>query len=1396
MIMSRLNSKPGIVEILSVALLSASLCGASELESEFQREIRPILQNYCLDCHSTKSAKGDLDLERFTSLSIVLGESSVWQQVVEQVELGEMPPNDKKQPSPRDRDGLLKWVDGAMNEAARARAGDPGPVVLRRLNNAEYTYTIRDLTGVGSLNPAKEFPADSAAGEGFMNTGNSLVMSPSMLGKYLDAGKQVASHAVPLPDGFRFSSKATRADWTEEALTRIRQFYEGYSADTGADEVNLQGVIFSTNEGGRLPIERYLRATLLERERLAHGGSAFVSVAQAQGLSAKYLRSLWEVLNSPEPSLLLGGIRALWRDPGTDEHRLAAEIGEWQRALWKFASVGHIGKAGGPTAWMEPVNPLGTNQMIRLKLAPHEGESEVTVYLVAADAGDGNEGDHVLWRHPRIALPGRPDLLLRDSRDFIAEASARRSRLIGCTAKALAAIEELPEDASDAEVAAMAARHGLRADDLSTWRDCLGASASRSLDYLTNRIHGTAGYDFVNGWGTGSTPFLLANSSDESVRIPGNLKGRGVAVHPSPTRRIAVGWRSPMAVVAVVHAEVTHAHPGCGNGVEWFLDLRRGETRQRLAQGTAQGGRASRIGPVAELSLRKGDLLSLVIGPRDGNHACDLTELEFVIKDPVGGREWNLTRDISSDVLAGNPRPDQFGHEATWHFYTEALSGGSTDRVIPAGSLLAKWQSLPPGVEKRRAADNLQSLLLASPPADQSSADARLYREWRSLGGPLFAEIRLGSVEKAQPSEEETVWSLDPEDFGKGSADDASLVVRAPSVLEIRLPADLVAGAEFVVEGSLAAGVGAEGSVQLLAATQRPGAASGLITSETKVSSKAGLWTSDNRQISYDVPIIVNQSSEARKRIERDLNEFRRWFPAALCYTKIVPVDEVVTLTLYYREDHHLVRLMLDEADKARLDRLWDELHYISHDATKMVDVFEQIWQYATQDADPKVFDPLREPIRKAAAAFRQRLIDTQPEHVDALIAFAERAYRRPLVQAERSELRGLYRDLLAKELSHDDAFRVVLARILVAPAFLYRLEKSAPGLEAAPVTDHELATRLSYFLWSSMPDDELRAAADAGALRDEDELVRQAGRMLKDARVRRLATEFACAWVHVHDFESLDEKSERHFPTFTGLRGAMYEETILFFTHIFQRDASVLEIFNADYTFLNENLAKHYGIPGIVGGEWRIVDGIRKHSRGGILGHSAVLAKQSGASRTSPILRGIWVSETLLGEKLPRPPKDVPQLPEDETKETLTVRQLVEKHTSDPKCYGCHKRIDGYGFALEEFDAIGRARAQDVGGRPVDAHAMLFDGTTVTGFQGLTEYLMTKKQNVVLRQFCRKLLGYSLGRGVLLSDKPLIEEMERQLLTRGHRFNAALETIVRSRQFREIRGIKVAHQE
>ncbi len=1405
------------------------------LGQAYEGEIRQLVQRYCHECHSEKRTEADIDFKAFATWADVRKHPQTWQKVLTMLDSGQMPPKKARQPADAERARLQQWVSGYLTVEAEARAGDPGRVVLRRLSNAEYTYTLRDLTAIDSLDPAREFPGDGAAGEGFTNTGNALVMSPALLTKYLDAAKAVASHAVLLPDGFRFSPHTTPRDWTEEILAQIRQFYREFSDPRGGDKVNLQGVVFDTNQGGRLPLDRYFAATIADRESLLQGRKSMETVAREHGLNARYLATLWQSLVSRQPSLLLDGLRNRWRAARPeDAAALAALVAAWQKGLWRFTTVGHIGKVGGPKKWLEPVTPLIAKQEVRFKIPQSPDGGQVTLSLVASDAGDGNEHDFVVWQQPRLVAPGRPDLLLRDVREVTRDLAARRKRVFAVAARYLDAASVAAAAHGTADVEQLARKHGVESDALSAWLDYLGIGSGGSValgGHFTNKLTNASGYDFINGWGRSETPMLLANASDKPVRIPGNMKPHSVAVHPSPTLRAAVGWRSPVTATFRIDATITHAHPECGNGVTWSLELRRGATRQRLQSGIAQGSKEVKAGRIERLTIQSGDLVSLLIGPRDGNHACDLTAIELKLSSD-GGRTWDLAADVSSDVLAGNPHADRFGNQGIWHFYAEPDKGGSEPApVIPAGSVLARWQLAGDADEKRKLADLVQKLLTAGPPVVQDNPDAALYRQLASLGGPLFGKmprVRAGettengaranaaraNAKRQVAAMEEADWGLDPATFGKhpkgGAIDAASLWVHAPSVITVRLPGELCSGCELVTTGVLDPAAGALGSVQLEVVAGRPRHEPGLLPSQAMVTVANGQWTANNQRTSYATPIIVNENNATRQRIESAFDDFRRLFPAALCYTKIVPVDEVVTLTLFYREDDHLARLMLDQSQRSRLDRLWDELHYISQDALTQVDAFAQLMEYATQDADPKVFEPMRQPINDRAAAFRQHLLETQPKHLDALLAFAGRAYRRPLTEVESQDLRTLYGKMRKEGIPHDEAFRLVLARMLVAPAFLYRVEKPGPGAGQGPVSDWELASRLSYFLWSTLPDLQLRQVAASGRLHDPDTLVMEMRRMLRDPRTRRLATEFACQWLHIVDFDHLEEKSERHFPTFAGLKGAMYEESIQFFTDLFQNDGSVLDILNADYTFLNEPLAKHYGIPLRQASEragqpgsadprsgWRRVGGIKQFGRGGILGQATTLAKQSGASRTSPILRGNWISEVLLGERLPRPPKGVPLLPEDEAAtEGLTVRQLVERHSRDAKCAVCHRRIDPLGFSLEGFDAIGRRRDKDLGGRPIDTRVRAMDGAQFDGLDGLRAYLLTARGDAFLRQFCRKLLGYALGRSVQLSDQPLLALLQSELKAKNHHVVAAVEAIIRSRQFREIRGRETADDE
>ncbi len=606
---------------------------------------------------------------------------------------------------------------------------------------------------------------------------------------------------------------------------------------------------------------------------------------------------------------------------------------------------------------------------------------------------------------------------------------------------------------------------------------------------------------------------------------------------------------------------------------------------------------------------------------------------------------------------------------------------------------------------------------------------------------------------------------------GGTEIDPASLCVKAPAVITVRLPVSVAAGRTLVTTAALDPNTAIDGSVQTWVAAGMAETQSGLIPAKTTLTlSRVTSLYPEHQSVSFENPIFLAHGSPRREQFQAAMSEHRRLFPFSVCYPQIVPADEVLTLTRFHREDDHPVRLLLDETEKRELDRLWEDLRFVSQDPLKLAEILDSLVETTRDHPQDGTFDEAVEPFHARADAFRKRLVELEPKHLDALVEFTTRAWRRPVSYREESELRDLYRRLRALNLSHEEAFRLTLARIFVASPFLYRLEEAPEGTHHVLVSDWELANRLSYFLWSSMPDAELSDVAETGQLTQaagaSDELLRQSRRMLKDARVRRLATEFSCQWLHIYDFDPLETKSKQYFPEFIELRRDMYEESILFFTDLFQSDLSLLNLLNADHTFMNGRLEKFYDISinlqlqksvnlqtpegssesmrsDVSHEGWRRVEGIRQHGRGGILALAVTLAKQSGTTRTSPILRGNWVSEVLLGEKLPRPPTNVPALV-DIVPEGLTERQLIEQHSSDTACAKCHARIDPFGFALENFDAIGRKRSRKAAGLKTDARATLPDGTRIEGLDGLRDYLRVVRRDVFIRQFCRKLRGYA----------------------------------------------------
>jgi hypothetical protein len=397
----------------------------------------------------------------------------------------------------------------------------------------------------------------------------------------------------------------------------------------------------------------------------------------------------------------------------------------------------------------------------------------------------------------------------------------------------------------------------------------------------------------------------------------------------------------------------------------------------------------------------------------------------------------------------------------------------------------------------------------------------------------------------------------------------------------------------------------------------------------------------------------------------------------------------------------------------------------------------------------------------------------------------ARQAYRRPVTKSDMDTLLEFYA-MGRSEGGFEDGIQFALERILVSPSFLFRVESDPlemPPGSAYQLSDLELASRLSFFLWSSLPDEELLSVAERGELQDPVVIEQQVQRMLGDKRAESLTKNFATQWLYLRNVDAATPDVNL-FPDFDdNLRHAMRRETELFFASQLREDCSVGEMLSADYTFLNERLAKHYGIPGIYGSHFRRVE-LEDTNRGGLLSQASILTVTSYATRTSPVKRGKWVLENILGSPPPPPPPDVPDLPETgEAGEAATMRERMELHRVDPGCASCHVKMDPVGFSLENFDAIGKWRVTDNAGLPVDAHGTLPDGTMLDGPAGLKSVLAEKENEFVLTAI-QKLLTYAIGRGIEYYDQPAIRQIERTAASDDYRWSSVILGIVESTPF------------
>ena len=399
------------------------------------------------------------------------------------------------------------------------------------------------------------------------------------------------------------------------------------------------------------------------------------------------------------------------------------------------------------------------------------------------------------------------------------------------------------------------------------------------------------------------------------------------------------------------------------------------------------------------------------------------------------------------------------------------------------------------------------------------------------------------------------------------------------------------------------------------------------------------------------------------------------------------------------------------------------------------------------------------------------------------ITALARRAYRRPVEADDVTQLLGLYKHWAA-EGGFETGIRLALQKILVSPEFIFRVEYDPPGVKPGAnyrVSDVELASRLSFFLWSTIPDDELLGLAEQGKLSDPRILEAQTRRMLADPRSRSLVTNFAGQWLYLRNVTRI-QPDPQAFPAFDeNLRRAMREETERVIETTIREDRPVADLLDTDFTFVNERLARHYGIDGVYGAAFRRIQ-ITDPNRRGLLGQASILAVTSYPNRTAPTLRGKWVMEQILGSPPPPPPANVPSLKDDATTRNMNMRERMEQHRANPTCAVCHVRMDPLGFSLENFDGLGRWR-EATGGVAIDSSGVLPDGTKFDGPHGLRDILLSRKDSFV-ETFTERLMTYALGRGVEEYDEPTIRKVVREAKSNGDSWSAIILGIVKSTPF------------
>ena len=734
-------------------------------------------------------------------------------------------------------------------------------------------------------------------------------MSPALFEKYLAAAQEIAAHAVLLPDGFRFSKASARRDQTDEVIDQILALY---AEKTEVVELRMTG---GNRDGrirwGRLPLTPYIEVLIEHREKLAKQDQ-FEVIAKANGLNPVYLGHLSRLLSARQPSPLLAQLQRVLRqtsavDAATVDRETAAIVDwitGWQNQLLALEDIGQLFTPG-----QQPLNPITTSQEFRLALRPSFTARRSELSLVAHD-GDGNAAGRAVWKNARLEHADYGEIPLRDMLPWFSRVSEFRRKTLARTEEYLAAVAAAAA-AKQRSTKTLAKEHKLDPDVLAAWADYLeiplgSDGPTRVAGLIMDRKNDVAGLDWIKGWGA-NPPNLIANSSDtEAAKVPGDVPPRTVGVHPTPAQYVGVGWQSPITGAVNIEAQVIDRHAG-GNGVEWWLIAQRGARQERLASGVAADGQAVRIPAVKAHGVRTGDVLSLRIGPRDANHACDQTQIDLVITEQDGkSRIWSLAKDVSADLHAGNPHADSLGNAQVWYFYTAKSAPTRRPRArcprapcSHAGAL----RSTPERPDEAARIAKETAVFLASDvlarsvrpiagstvrraPSTRPSSSNSIARPLRSSArSRAETPLRCATLESTRRRLCITTWS---------QASPTRCPSRSP-------PSSRRVGHSPSRESSPGTRPDSCSSRQLVAVVPQG------------MGSKQACRSWSGRAIL----VVTNY--------KRHSMTSAPCFPRAMCCRTIVPIDKVITLVMYHREDEPFRRLLLTEPERERLDRLWRE---------------------------------------------------------------------------------------------------------------------------------------------------------------------------------------------------------------------------------------------------------------------------------------------------------------------------------------------------------------------------------------------------------------------------------------------------------------------------------------